>query len=87
VKVHREIRKLVPEGWRISLTRGGHLRLQSPSGRPVFCASTPSDYRAFKNIEREIRRVQREDAADPARIAGILEDRVSQGPPAPVAQA
>jgi hypothetical protein len=40
-------------------TNGGHIRITLPSGVPVFCASTPSDNRAFRNIRAVIRREQR----------------------------
>jgi hypothetical protein len=44
------------QGWHISRTGGGHLRWTSPEGAPVFSASTPSDRRALRNIETQLRK-------------------------------
>ena len=45
------------EGWNVEKRRGGHLMLLHPNAaKPVFCASTPSDWRAIYNIEAELRR-------------------------------
>lgn len=42
------------QGWTVSLTGGGHRKWTSPKGEVVFSAYTPSDYRAIKNIIREL---------------------------------
>jgi len=42
------------QGWTVSLTKGGHRKWKSPAGELVFSAQTPSDYRAIKNIIREL---------------------------------
>lgn len=45
------------EGWEIQKAKGGHLKLLHKDAKvPVFCASTPSDYRAVLNIESELKR-------------------------------
>jgi hypothetical protein len=45
------------EGWQIQKSKGGHLKLLHKDAKvPVFCASTPSDYRAIMNIEGELKR-------------------------------
>lgn len=46
------------QGWDVSLTSGGHLRWDPPDKRfrPVFSASTPSDYRALNNIKSRLKR-------------------------------
>lgn len=43
------------QGWNISKTNGGHFKWVSPLGRFFFSAQTPSDYRALKNIKRDLR--------------------------------
>ena len=47
-------------GWTVQPTRGGHLKLQHPSGAFVFCAGTPGDRRAEANAIAMIRRVTRQ---------------------------
>jgi len=58
--VPRDFRPLidaaVAQGWQVSTTGGGHLKFQSPAGRVVFAASTPSDWRASRNLRAELRR-------------------------------
>ena len=44
------------DGWVIQLRRGGHYKLTHPCGAMVFTGSTPSDRRATKNLEGNIRR-------------------------------
>lgn len=56
-QVRRLTKELEGEGWEVSLTKSGHYRLRSPyTNRLVFCASTPGDWRAFKNIIRDLKR-------------------------------
>lgn len=43
-------------GWSIELTRNNHLRWRSPDGAVVFSALSPSDRRAVRNVEKELRR-------------------------------
>jgi hypothetical protein len=43
------------QGWRVSRTNNGHYKLIAPNGKIVFTSSTPSDNRAIKNIERDLR--------------------------------
>lgn len=45
------------EGWVITLTRGNHYRWAK--GKTVFfTASTPSDYRAIKNIRQHLKQAK-----------------------------
>ena len=44
------------QGWSIELAKGGHFKWVSPSGAVVFTSCTPSDKRAFKNIQSDLRR-------------------------------
>lgn len=47
----------------VGFTRGGHqVAVLNFNGktRKVFMSSTPSDYRTFRNIERDVRKVLRE---------------------------
>jgi len=39
----------------VSHTSGGHVRIETPQG-PVFVASTPSDWRAARNMRSLLRR-------------------------------
>ena len=53
-KVRREIERF---GWSTELTRGGHIRCIHPNAPyPVFCASTPSYHRAWKNLQAHLKR-------------------------------
>lgn len=46
--------------WDVDQTKGEHLRWRHrPSGKLVFTGGTPSDHRAFKNIEAMLKRVER----------------------------
>ena len=46
-------------GWSWSLTRSGHVRFDKPGRRPVFTATTPSDWRAPRNAAATLRRLDR----------------------------
>lgn len=57
------ISELVREGWRFQ--RGGrHGKLRSPSGRYLIVPGSPSDWRAFKNFERDARQMLRDNHHD-----------------------
>lgn len=43
------------QGWVVEQTKGTHYRWTSPSGVFFFSASTPSDTRALKNIQRDLK--------------------------------
>jgi len=48
--------ELSGEGWTPSKTNGGHIRMDHPNAaKPVFAASTPSDFRAPDNLKRDCR--------------------------------
>lgn len=48
--------ELSGEGWTPSKTSGGHIRLDHPeAAKPVFAASTPSDFRSPDNLRRDCR--------------------------------
>lgn len=58
---HKDLRKLVREmekqGWTVEHMNSDHLRWYPPDGRdPVFSGSTPSDWRALRNIKAKLRR-------------------------------
>jgi len=58
--VHGDLRgtiiALSEEGWTPKKTSGGHIRLDHPdAAKPVFSASTPSDFRAPANLLRDCR--------------------------------
>lgn len=48
------------QGWTISHTNGGHLRFSKPGLPPIFTSSTPSDYRAERNMRAQLRRTDRQ---------------------------
>ena len=51
------VRKNVRSGFSVIKTSGNHWRFNHPDmAYPVIASSTPSDYRAIKNLETEIRR-------------------------------
>ncbi|CAB4149311.1 hypothetical protein UFOVP529_89 [uncultured Caudovirales phage] len=60
MKIHPDFKKLRDiaegQGWVISLRANGHLVWLSPSGAKVYTSATPSDHRAVKNIQRDLRR-------------------------------
>jgi len=50
------VQSLVRTGWRYQ-TGGRHGKLISPTGRRIPVPCTPSDFRAFDNFKRDIRRL------------------------------
>lgn len=56
--VPKELQALVKDaqrqGWVVLPTNANHLKWVSPMGSFFFSASTPSDYRALKNIKRDL---------------------------------
>lgn len=45
----------VTQGWWVERSNNNHYKVYPPNGNIVFISSTPSDYRAIKNIERDLR--------------------------------
>lgn len=45
----------VEQGWRVERAKNNHYKFYAPNGNIVIVSSTPSDHRAFKNIERDLR--------------------------------
>jgi predicted RNA binding protein YcfA (HicA-like mRNA interferase family) len=54
--VRQLLRKARKQGWDWYFTRGDHVVLQSPSGKKVTCAATPSDHRSLRNARAQLRR-------------------------------
>jgi hypothetical protein len=53
-KMRREIARL---GWRTERTSGGHLRCSHPlAAHYIYAATTPSDYRAWNNLQASMKR-------------------------------
>lgn len=58
----QELRRLIglaeEQGWRVEKTQAGHWAFYPKDKRrkPVHTGSSPSDYRAFKNLRAELRR-------------------------------
>ena len=53
--MERVIKSLVKDGWVYS--KNGHGRVTHPSGRYLTFSATPSDKYAFKQLERDVRRL------------------------------
>jgi hypothetical protein len=43
------------QGWTVERGKNNHYKWVSPLGGFFFSSSTPSDYRAIKNLERDLR--------------------------------
>jgi len=56
------VRQLIQSGWQYRMG-GRHGKLISPSGRRIPVPCTPSDYRAFQNFKRDIRRLSNQRSA------------------------
>jgi hypothetical protein len=52
------LKRIERRGWSWEYRRSGHLKLHGPNGEMVFCASTPSDHRAWRNVETNMRRAR-----------------------------
>lgn len=50
------IQQLEDQGWTVTLTRGNHYKMVSPTGAVQFQPSTPGEGRALKNIKAQLRR-------------------------------
>ena len=58
-RLERELERM-PDVVLVVQTRGGHLKLTLRNGKSVFTGSTPSDQRAIKNLQAQVRRSMRE---------------------------
>lgn len=55
---HRELFKIARrQGWAVEQTRKNHVKLTSPTGQIYFTGSTPSDYRAGRNLASDLRKL------------------------------
>jgi hypothetical protein len=52
------------QGWQIHRTRNSHLMWVAPHGEKLYCASTPSDHRAWRNHVARMRRMGYKDGRD-----------------------
>lgn len=50
------IREALKHGWRVTVSGGGHLRLQGPLRGLVYASMTPSCWRARHELIRDLRR-------------------------------
>ena len=48
-------KQAINQGWRVSQSNGGHVKWLAPNGKVVFTSSTPSDNRALKNIQSNLK--------------------------------
>jgi predicted RNA binding protein YcfA (HicA-like mRNA interferase family) len=67
----QHVRQAVREGWRASLTRNSHVKLNHPTGAVVFCAGSPSDVRAIHLVRAELRRQLRRTTVKQQELPGI----------------
>jgi predicted RNA binding protein YcfA (HicA-like mRNA interferase family) len=56
---HKELKVLekqaLNQGWRVLHSKGGHIKWVAPNGKIVFTSATPSDNRAIKNIQSNLK--------------------------------
>ena len=50
-------------GWQVTRTRKSHWRLLHPNGGIVVASGSPSDRRALRNMQAQMRRAERRVAA------------------------
>lgn len=50
------VRKLMKEGWTITLTGKNHVKCTAPNGHSVFTGLTTSDRNAFRKFEAQCRK-------------------------------
>jgi hypothetical protein len=66
-------------GVTVSRTNGGHLRLDLPNGKPIFAASTPSDWRAIRQVRAQVKRALAPELREPPQ--DIIVDAAPQALP------
>lgn len=50
------VRQAEAEGWRVAVTKRGHLRMYAPDGKTmVGFSGTPSDWRSLRNFRAKLR--------------------------------
>ena len=49
------IKQATAQGWTVTMSNGGHYKWVAPNGKIFFSAQTPSDHRALKNIQRDLK--------------------------------
>jgi hypothetical protein len=53
------LKKLAAAGWTVTITKNNHYKLLGPRGELVHTSSTPSDWRALKKVEMNVRNEMR----------------------------
>lgn len=53
------IRQLVRQGWTVTPTGGGHIKVTHPNGRSVYTGGTSSNRFAWRHFERNVRQIER----------------------------
>ena len=53
-------RKYQAKGWVLEQTGGGHVRWIGPKGQRVISSSTPSDWRAAKDLAVRLKRAEQQ---------------------------
>lgn len=53
--MNQVIKRLIKDGW--TFTKNTHGRLTHPSGRYITVSLTPSDRYAYRQLERDVRRM------------------------------
>ena len=52
------LRRVRQAGWQIKRTTRGHYQLLAPNGRGIVTYAVSDDWRAIKNTERDMKRVE-----------------------------
>lgn len=82
IKVNPDLRAILKrnKGWRIDGTKGRHHRLVHPDhpGKWVTAARTPSDHRAYDNVEAAMKAIEAGRAT--SNTAQVMADRASSTP-------
>jgi predicted RNA binding protein YcfA (HicA-like mRNA interferase family) len=54
-QVQQLIKQAEQQGWSVTKTNNSHYCWKAPNGKMFYSAGTPSDNRAIKNIESDLR--------------------------------
>ena len=55
-QVQKVLKVAASQGCEIYMQKSGHYKIVTPSGQPVFCAQTPSDWRGVKRTISRLRK-------------------------------
>lgn len=55
-EMNKFLKQVRRAGWAVERTRKQHWKVTSPSGKPFFLPSTPSEYRSLQNCRSLLKR-------------------------------